>query len=385
VELFGKTLTLDRLLKEFRFPTRPATLLFANAILPILNFCKNVFLSKNKSQKGHQNKGLAIYDLRCEGPSYEILHFLASMDLYFKKKGIEKFSVIVLEASEKYHEKAWKEHDQIFDLENQKLRIWNIVIPTVQMYKGCDSVLVTKDINKVIEECSKEFVTFPEHYDGVNLRRISQLGVNHASLNCFPFSSGLEAPSHALKLIEQFKQLKSFDKPLVTITIRNYAHAEYRNSNIEKFLKFAKYVEEIGYIPVFVPDTANSFQSFSPYESFPAASYNMFYRMALYESSFTNVFTSGGPNCLAQMNPKVSYISTDMLPPGSAPTVKKVYIEKGLTPGEQFFVHDSVWDWESTFDSLVKALHVVENKKKESQYDRVSQQAEQMNAFDEDA
>ena len=132
-------------------------------------------------------------------------------------------------------------------------------------------------------------------------------------------------------------------------------------------LKLAKHLEDIGYTPIFVPDSENPSQSFLPYESFTPACHNMFYRMALYESCFTNYFASSGPSTMAGFSPKVSYIVYKM----NAPELQTIetanlaaFARYGISPGDQLFVHDSWWEWgEETLDNLVKAFHIVENKK----------------------
>lgn len=356
----------NRALKEFRLPTRPATILIMNTVLSLFRVCKNISLNKDKKNKINHKKGLAVFDLRYQPISFDIVPFLCASEHYFKTKGIKYFSVIIFTANERYYDKAWKDYDQKINKESQKLRIGNIIIPIIQMHKSCDSLLLVEDIDKVKEECSKGFIVFPEHYDGVNLRGTDITKAHAVAKNGFPFS-GLEAPGHALEIVNKFIELKSIKKPLVSITVRNYNYQTPRNTNMEVALKLAKHLEDIGYTPIFVPDSENPFQSFLPYESFTPACHNMFYRMALYESCFTNYFTSSGPSTLAGFNPKVSYVVYKI----NAPELQTIetanlaaFARYGVSPGDQLFVHDSWWEWgEETLDNLVKAFHIVENKK----------------------
>jgi hypothetical protein len=361
---------LIRILKEFRLPTRPNTILLMNTILSFSKLCRNIFSFKDKKRESNERKGFAVYDLRYQPISFDIVHFLCCAEHYFNGKGINEFEVLIYAQMDRYYENAWKGYDQTIDRESQKLRIGNMIIPIVQMHKNCNSVILTEDIVRVKEECSKGFTIFPEYYDGVNLRSTDIKKANEAAKNCSPYS-GLEAPSHALEIVNKFKAQKSIKNPLVSITIRNYGHQKPRNTNVEVALKFAKYLQEIGYTPIFVPDSENPFQTFAPYETFTPASNNMFYRMALYESCYTNFMANGGPSQLAFLNPKVSYVNYKLSEPEyeAIETMSMAALARqGVFKGDQLFVRDSWWEWgEETVDNLVKAFHIVENKKQMNQ------------------
>lgn len=352
---------LNRVLKEIRLPTRPNTIRLMNTMLSFSNF----FSFQDKKPERNQKKGFAVFDLRYQPISFDIVHFLYCAEHYFNGKGISNFEVLIYVQKERYYENAWKAYDQTIDKESQELRIGNMIIPIVQMYKTCSSIILTDDLDRVKEECSKQFTIYPEHYDGVNLRHTNIREANEAAKNCFPYS-GFEAPSHALEIINKFKTAKSLAKPLVSITVRNYNHQKARNSNIEVALQFAKYLQERDYIPIFVPDSENPFQEFNPFETFAPACNNMFYRMALYESCYTNFLANGGPSQLAFLNPKVSYVNYKLIEPeyeNIANMSKAGLARQGISPGDQLLVHDSWWEWgEETLENLVKAFHIVESK-----------------------
>ena len=125
----------NRVLKEFRLPTRPATIMIMNTVLSLIRACKNISSNKDKKNEINHKKGLAVFDLRYQPITFDIVHFLCSAEHYFKTKGIKYFSVIVFAANERYYDKAWKDYNQKINKESQKLRIGNIIIPIIQMQK----------------------------------------------------------------------------------------------------------------------------------------------------------------------------------------------------------------------------------------------------------
>ena len=100
----------------------------------------------------------------------------------------------------------------------------------------------------------------------------------------------------------------------MTITIRNYKFDALRNSNIDEWVKFAEWLIEEGFAPVFIPDTDSCFireVKLDNFFVFRESSWNLGLRMALYEESYLN-FASAGPAAIAKLNRKVRYINMNM-------------------------------------------------------------------------
>jgi hypothetical protein len=87
----------------------------------------------------------------------------------------------------------------------------------------------------------------------------------------------------------------------VVITLREANHWPHRNSNLDEWLKFARFLERAGEQVIFVRDTAKSDQSTPGYEFqiWPDASKNIDIRLALYEASKCSLFAANGPWNLA--------------------------------------------------------------------------------------
>ena len=99
---------------------------------------------------------------------------------------------------------------------------------------------------------------------------------------------------------------------MVVITLRQYGYDVTRNSNIEEWVKFAHWVKEIGFTPVFVPDTDSCYLPNNLLEGFIVfneACWNLGLRMALNELAFVNLFYYNGTAAICKLNKKVRIIA----------------------------------------------------------------------------
>lgn len=85
----------------------------------------------------------------------------------------------------------------------------------------------------------------------------------------------------------------------VTITLREAEHHPHRNSKVDDWIQFGwflreKYDERV----IFVRDTAKAEEYIEGFESYPAASTDIWTRMALYEGAKANLVVANGPSIL---------------------------------------------------------------------------------------
>lgn len=133
--------------------------------------------------------------------------------------------------------------------------------------------------------------------------------VNGRTLDCYL----LRAVTEAAKRGETVPTFKATEKARmgvglllqgkrpVVITLREAIHWPHRNSNLDEWLKFARYLQRAGETVIFVRDTAKADFPISNYEFeiFPEASKNLDIRLALYEASKCSLFAANGPWNLA--------------------------------------------------------------------------------------
>jgi len=85
----------------------------------------------------------------------------------------------------------------------------------------------------------------------------------------------------------------------VTITLREASYWPHRNSKLDEWLRFAKYLEDKGERVIFVRDTAKADEPIKGFQTFPQAAKDLNIRMALYQGAKTNLFVANGPLTLA--------------------------------------------------------------------------------------
>jgi hypothetical protein len=140
--------------------------------------------------------------------------------------------------------------------------------------------------------------------------------------------------------INIWKKYKKFSHPVVTITLRQYGYDQTRNSNVDEWIKFAKWVSGKGFCPVFVPDTDSSLccsENLRDWVVLTEASWNLGLRLALYEESYVNFFYSNGVSAIAKLDWLVPYISIDPIIESSINSTYKAYEDWNLPSDKSRF------------------------------------------------
>lgn len=125
----------------------------------------------------------------------------------------------------------------------------------------------------------------------------------------------------------------------VTITLRECDSWPHRNSNKWDWVRFARWLEDQGEYVVFVRDTACAEVPLPGCVTDPRASYDLGYRIALYNSAKANLFTSNGPWTLALFGDRPWLMFIEMFEDGHpyTPNTPKFWRENiGVEPGQQF-------------------------------------------------
>lgn len=128
------------------------------------------------------------------------------------------------------------------------------------------------------------------------------------------------------------------EKRYVTITLREADHWPHRNSNLQAWTKFARWLEKRGERVIFVRDTGKAMIPFPGHEDCPSASVDLHIRMSLYMGAKANLFVSNGPATLAQFSCRPWLMFIQMEKDGHpyfANTPKWWRENHGLAVGEQ--------------------------------------------------
>ena len=143
--------------------------------------------------------------------------------------------------------------------------------------------------------------------------------------------------------------------------MREASYEIKRNSNIQDWMKFVRSLDQNIYFPVIIRDTEKAFQP-APSEMagltlFYEASWNIEIRAALYQMSYLNLFSSGGPMSLAWFNKKCRSLSFKLIT-DSGPVATENHLKfLGYKIGDQLPYFSKfqkiVWD-EDSYDVIKK-------------------------------
>ena len=157
----------------------------------------------------------------------------------------------------------------------------------------------------------------------------------------------LEVPSELMKVIREDFAAK-WVKPPVTITLRESEHYPHRNSNLEEWIRLARWLRGQGEEVVFIRDTAKAMEKIEGFDDYPAASIDLLCRAAVYAQARANLFVSNGPAMLAVFGDKPWLIFNEVQNEGTYPAnTDEGWLQcAGIRPPEQ-------WPWSSKRQRII--------------------------------
>lgn len=304
------------------------------------------------------NTPIAVCDLRICPITFDFAYFLYAADTYFREKGYDKFEVYILIGNAPHS----SEYNQVITAEKRRERIRKILVPLAEMYIGCKSVYMLENPEDLIQLCRGHAPVYPPQSDGRHLRTHNYREIYRIMLRRTAFS-GLKPPASAIVSVDEFIQKQGIKKPFVTLTVRAYDYQPLRNTDMDAYIKFAHYLQDKGYTPIFIPDTESSSKmTFGNYASFPEACEDVSIRAAIYDQSFTNIFTSNGVHAVAAFNNNSSFILALVYEAYPESTGLKRFKLDELYSGDQPFGGKKgrfIWG-EGTFSNLKENFEIVE-------------------------
>jgi len=282
-------------------------------------------------KKFHRKDALyAFYDLDVMAASFDIIPFLISAEKIRMSRQLESLHVIIVPGSKQGFGKGYFEYYQMMAPNKEKIqfaylewRIRNILVPCCWLMPSCNQLTVctsrteAREIERLLAEeiyPDKYLVDVPVNPN----KNIYQMGVTPDNTHV----PSISATQTACDFVSEWIDKNCKRKKVVTITLREASYEIKRNSNIGEWIKFARSLDQEIYSPVIIRDTEKAFQSvpggMTGMTIFYEASWNIEIRAALYQMSYLNLFSSGGPMSLAWFNKKCRCLSfkliTDSVP-----------------------------------------------------------------------
>lgn len=263
----------------------------------------------------------AFYDLSLYPHTYDFAYFAMAAEIARHKAGLKTIHVHILRPGSKEAGRLPEGFHSAIGEDAREWRIYNVIIPILTLFPTIRGYSVLPD--------AAAAYTMREHLKNIYPRDLDPAAgapihvpyreVN-STLSQYPGALRPRATQESLRYIQQWLAPRAKGRKPLVITLRQYKFLPARNSNVEAWLTFAKEVDKSQYFPIIVPDTATALDSPPPEYGdiavFPEAAFHLPLRMALYESAFMNLATTGGPPMLLTLSDRCAFLYFKHLVPG---------------------------------------------------------------------
>lgn len=282
----------------------------------------------------------AFFDLQVAPITYDVGWFAVAADRMRRQKNLARIHFVIVPGNKDGFREERAAYESVVDTSARLWRLYNVVLPILTLvpaYSGL-SLLPHRDAVRSLRATAGNRV-YPSDYE-------PGLPVAHLPVELLqsPPRQGeeigiLRSPLQAMRYIERWMAPRLSGRKLVTITLRNYAFMPARNSNTEAWVAFARRLDSTKYLPLFVLDTERTLDPlpdiFSGFEVLREASWNVWLRMALYESSHVNLGVNSGPLFTCALNARTRLLIFKIITPSVPQTTEELMSKLGFEIGEQ--------------------------------------------------
>lgn len=353
------------------------SLLEAGFELSILSFyniahCQVMACANSILQVKPTDKTLhVIYDMKTNLPCYDALSFAAVAEAEKTQRGLKYIHFYILSSEGNDNKLSfssnYQEHDRAW-------RISNIVRPIFESLPSYIATTHLLNLDDLAALLAPKKHIFPQ--DILIKRRGSAYGLPalekyiNADIPLLELSIAPTAENMVRSMLLTHNATK---KKLITLTLRNTLTHPERNSPSEPWVQFLETLDRDKFFPVVIRDTSESMNKSTFSElalELPAASINFQIRIALYDASYINLSSSGGPSFAYYFIKNCSSIRYSPIDDSHFATSRKNVERAGFKIGqEQFFaqngIHQIPYEVE-TFESISlyfdRQCHTLENE-----------------------
>ncbi|MDC0647372.1 hypothetical protein OAP44_00950 [Candidatus Pelagibacter sp.] len=235
-----------------------------------------------------------IYNLNLDPITFDFGHFLIEAELFRKKKKLKKIDVYIVKNNKAVPARMLKfiERHSRNELKN---RTYEIILPITRLLDSVGSTMILEHDLFLKKNLKKEYkFIFPENHNSLYLKPLQTKLINAKSQEYYPM---FQPEKRSIEIVKKY--LSGIKKKIVTITLRDNNYIKYRNSNLNEWIKFARYLKQNSYEVIFIPDGLNFSLKFKEkLKNFIIAEiviWNLSLRSALYELSYINCCVDSGP------------------------------------------------------------------------------------------
>ena len=251
-----------------------------------------------------EQKVLLIYDLDKVHAGYDFFTFYANGLTYAKINNINKIDICIISGTYKGFKKFQFKKEAKNKIHSANLRLKNILIDSIFMFKNrFNNFYFFADRKEAKDLVNQYSYVFPKKFSfnykdkhfyadqirGVTLEKQKKILKPVVVNNIF-----------SDKIIND----KLSNKRFVTITLRESSYNKKKNSNLNEWINFTKYLLKKKLKIIVIRDIERILNNdyFRKFEIFPYASFDLNFRVGLYKKSICNLFTTNGPQQIANFN-----------------------------------------------------------------------------------
>ncbi|WP_434625510.1 hypothetical protein [Azospirillum sp. B2RO_4] len=250
-----------------------------------------------------------ILDLAVMPLTFDVAYAVANGEVERRRRGYRRLSVLVVPPFDESRRAA----AHPYPLDHQRWRVRQIILPVASLAAAGGGVTGGGVVVCRTREEARALVAaraphlFPPAYDIDHPREIYWFSHLMARAEDGLDVRVLEAPEAARRRARRWLDERAGGRRVVTITLRETAYSDVRNSRLEDWAAFAAGLDPERYLPVVLRDMARAHEplpgDWGAAVSWPEPVWNVPLRTALYELAWFNLLVNNGPAALAYLNP----------------------------------------------------------------------------------
>jgi hypothetical protein len=282
----------------------------------------------------------AFFDLQVAPITYDASWFVAAADHMRRQRGLKRIHFVIVPGNNDGFREERAAYESTVDTATRQWRLYNIVFPILTLLPAFGGVTFLPNRGAVgTIRAAAQDRTYPEHYE-------PGLPVSHLPVELLGLSESdgqpigvLRSPTQARRYIDRWIASRVDGRRLITITIRDYQFMPARNSNMQAWAAFAGRLNAAEYFPVFVLDTERTLdpspEALAGFEILREASWNVWLRMALYETGYLNLGVNNGPLFMCMLNAQTRVLIFKIITPSVPQTTEELMSTLGFKIGGQ--------------------------------------------------
>jgi hypothetical protein len=286
---------------------------------------------------------LVFYDLQVSPITFDFAWFLVAADLERRRRRLDSLHVIIVSGRSWESGPESQEYLSVVDGPARRQRVFDVLLPLTELMPSIGGVTFVDDrpvAGHLFDTAAGR--TFPHGYSPELpfLEAPFPKLVTRAAMAGESVPS-LRAPQSARHRIDQWRRRKFGDRPIATITIRDFDYQPARNSDLAAWSAFAHDLQQVeGMAVVLIPDTHRTLENlpeaFAGLSVFIEPAWNIALRSALYEAGFVNLGVNTGPMALNWLNRSCRYITYKMVVDEEPGATLDFQLSLGLDPRQPF-------------------------------------------------